>query len=234
MPVSAPQEAQAAANVQAQFAESREALRRSINDYGIKRVPAGSYELMALENSGDYFDTRFSIWQFYLRRCLLEPAHLIFIARCFWSVYKQRYLQRPFQISGVEQASIPILTAILMTAPSVGINLHAFTVRKERKKFGLRNIIEGAPNPNLPAVFIDDLTSPTHATLWHWIRTLSELRLPFYPRAFVVVYKGKRADLKELATSTGNLGIEAIFTLDDFNMTHEEYEANKLRLGIRK
>ena len=184
-----------------------------------------------MENTDNYYDDKWYQWQFYLRRPLLEPRHLTFIARCFWSVYKQRYLQQPFQISGVEQASIPILTAILMTAESVDINLHAFTVRKERKKFGFKNIVEGTPNPELPAVFIDDLTSPTHATLWHWLRVLSEARLKFFPRAFVVVYKGKRADLKEIHTTRGNLGIESIYTLDDFNMTYEEYQANKARMG---
>ena len=218
----------AAAQTPAQvFASGREALRHAINDYGIVRVPPGSHELHDMRNSGDFYDDKFYIWQFYLRRPLLEPAHLLFIARCFWSVYKQRYHCQPFQISGVEQASIPILTAILMTAQSVGVPLTAFTVRKERKAFGLKNIIEGKPIPNLPCVFIDDLSSPTHATLWHWIRTISEARLQFYPRAFVVVYKGKRVDLKEIPTTMGNIALESIFTLDDFNMTYEEYQANK-------
>ena len=215
-------------DAQLEFARGREALRRAINDYGVVRVPPGSHELHDMRNSGDFYDDKFYIWQFYLRRPLLEPAHLLFIARCFWSVYKQRYQRQPFQISGVEQAAIPILTAILMTAPSMGVNLHAFTVRKERKKFGLRNIIEGKPIPELPCVFVDDLSSPTHATLWHWLRTISEARLKFYPRAFVVVYKGKRVDLKEIPTTMGNIGLESIYTLDDFNMTYEEYQANKV------
>ena len=215
-------------DAQLQFAQGREALRRAINDYGIVRVPPGSHELHALKDSGNFYDNDFYIWQFYMRGPLLEPAHLLFVARCFWSVYKERYHRQPFQISGVEQASIPILTAILMTASSLAIPLHAFTVRKERKAFGLRNIIEGRPIPNLPCVFVDDLTSPTHATLWHWIRVISEARLKFHPRAFVVVHKIKRAQLKQIQTTMGTLDIESIFTLDDFNMTYEEYQANKL------
>ena len=135
------------------------------------------------------------------------------------------------QISGVEQASVPIITAILMTAKSVGIDLHAFTVRKERKAFGLENYIEGTPNPQLPAVFIDDLTSPNHATLWHWIRIVTQARLRFYPRSFVVIYKGNRAELKDIPTTRGNLGIDAIYTLEDFDMTWEHYHGNKFKTG---
>ena len=211
------------------FLQGREALRRAINDRGIYRVPPGSHELWSLENNDRYYDDKFYIWQFYLRAPLLEPQHLLFIARCFWSGYRERYQQRQFQIAGVEQASLPILTAILMTAASVGItNLTAFTVRKERKKFGLKNIIEGAPNPDLPVVFIDDLTSSGHATFWHFIRTIKEARIQPYLRAFVVVHKAKRAEIKDIATTMGNVRIYSIFTLEDFDMTYEEYHANRI------
>ena len=213
------------------FAEGRQALRQAINDRGIFRVPPGSCELVSLEGGKGFYDKLFYEWQFYLRGPLLEPQHLSFIACCFWSVFKPRYLQQPFQLSGVEQACVPILTAILMTAASFGIKPHAFTVRKERKAFGLENYIEGQPNPELPALFIDDLTSPTHATLWHWIRIVSQARIRFYPRAFVVIYKGNRADLKDIATTQGNLGIDAIYTLEDFDMNWTAYHGNKFRLG---
>ena len=213
------------------FRDSREALRRDINDHGIFRVPEGSHELVSLEGGKGFWDKSFYSWQFYLRGPLLKPEHLTFIARCFWTVFKPRYLQQPFQISGVEQASMPIITAILLTAKSVGIDLHAFTVRKERKAFGLENYIEGTPNTQLPAVFIDDLTSPTHATLWHWIRIVTQARLRFYPRSFVVIYQGQRAELKDIPTSRGNLGIDAIYTIEDFDMTWQHYHGNKFKTG---
>ena len=192
-------------------------------------MPQGSQELWGLGNKG-YYDNNFNIWQFYLRDALLEPAHLIFIARCFWTVYKPRYEKRPFQIAGVEQASIPILTTLLLTAAAMGnADLHAFTIRKEAKTFGLKNIIEGKPDRDLPVVFVDDLTSPTHATLWHWIRTMRDAGLELYGRAFVVVYKGEKQNLKVIPTTMGDVGIESIYTLEDFNLTYEEYQAHKAR-----
>jgi orotate phosphoribosyltransferase len=184
-----------------------------------------------MEANYDFYTDKWFIWQFYLRGPLLKQESLHFIARSFWSAFHERYMEQPFQIAGVEQAAIPILTAIVMTAPMLKINLHAFTVRKERKKFGLRNIIEGKPDPDLPVVFVDDLTSPTHATLWHWVRAINEARLSVYPHGFVVVYKGKHNDLRVLRTMHGTLGIESIYTLEDFNLTYEEYEANRQRLG---
>jgi orotate phosphoribosyltransferase len=223
-------EERASETCQNAYTAQREALRHYINDHGIARVPQGGQELWALHNSG-FYDNKFNIWQFYLRDALLKSEHLMFIARCFWTVYKPRFHKRPFQIAGVEQASIPILTTLLLTAPGMGgVNrLHAFTIRKEPKSFGYKNIIEGKPDYNLPVVFIDDLTSPTHATLWHWIRTMRDARLPLYGTAFVVVYKGKRDELKTLPTTIGDVSIETIYTLEDFNMTYEEYRAHKAR-----
>src|SRR6266446_216571 len=121
------------------FQQQREQLRREINDNGIKRAPIGSQELPALEGTGSY------AWQFYLRGPLLKARHLSFVARCFWSVYKDRYLQRPFQIAGVEAAAVPIMTAIILGAGIIGLELNAFTIRKERKTYGRRNLIEGCP-----------------------------------------------------------------------------------------
>ena len=217
--------------IQEQFLAAREALRRDINDHGIFRAPPGSQELVSLGSNKTYYEKTFYVWQFYLRACMLKAQHLTFIAHCFWQTYQARYRRQPFQISGVEQACVPIITALILTAPLYGINVHAFTVRKERKAFGLENFIEGNPNYEAPVMFIDDLTSPTHATLWHWIRIVTQARIKLYPRCFVVVYKGKRAELKDIAITTGNLGIDAIYTLDDFNMTWNEYQLHKATNG---
>jgi len=223
-------EERASERCQDAYTTQRETLRRYINDHGIARVPQGSQELWALGNNG-YYDSKFNIWQFYLRDALLKSEHLMFVARCFWSVYKPRYQARPFQIAGVEQASIPILTTLILTAGGMGgiDRLAAFTIRKDAKSFGFKNIIEGQPDYNLPVVFIDDLTSETHATLWHFIRTMHAARLPLYGTAFVVVYKGKKENLKVIPTTVGNVTIETIYTLEDFNMTYEEYRAHKAR-----
>lgn len=206
---------------QQQFLAQREALRRYINDHGIRRAPPGSRELPTVDGKSHYG------WQFYLRSSILRPQHLLFIARCFWSLYHKRYKERPFQIAGVEAASAPIIASILLTAPALGIDLNAFTIRKKRKKSGLRNMLEGEPS-NLPVVIIDDLTSPEHQTMWHALNSVLGAGLNLYGGAFVVVFKGRKDGApRMIPTSRGRIVIESIFTLEDFSLTIEDYQKQK-------
>src|SRR5262249_39397731 len=160
-----------------------DALRSDINHHGIARVPVGSHELPAYEGRG-FYD-----WQFYLRAPLLKPSNLNYIAVYFWSMFLAKFKQQPFQLCGVEAASVPIITALLLGGKGNGLDVSAFTIRKERKEYGLRNVIEGTPT-NQPVLYVDDLTAPEHKTIWYAINQLAQLRLKLYPHAFVVVFKG--------------------------------------------
>jgi len=187
----------------------REALRNHINDHCIMRVPQGSKEMPAKGGQGYY------TWQFYLRSAVLRADHLTFIAQEFWSRFFELSRKAPFQIAGVEQACIPMLTAILMDAGVDGVQ--AFTIRKEFKTYGLGNIIEGEPS-DLPVLFVDDLTSPQHHTFWHFVRVIKRAGLQLYPHAFVLVRKQRAAESPIIATSFGPITVEGIFTLDDFDL----------------
>jgi orotate phosphoribosyltransferase len=196
--------------------EQRELLRDYINRNCIKRVPPDSKELPAMEGGGRHY-----IWQFYLRSAVLIPKHLNFIANHFWSLFLPRFRQAPFQIAGVEQASVPILTAILLRGAGLGVP--AFTIRKQRKLYGIRNLIEGRFHPSLPVVFLDDLTSPQHSAFWHAVYALSSHGLKLYPYGFVLVRKQEKKDPALINTSIGDTVIESIFTLDDFVLSYEDY-----------
>lgn len=200
---------------------SREALRKFINDKCIRRVPPGSQEMPGMPNSGIPFYS----WQFYLRPAILNAEWLCYISECFWDKFTERFLERPFQIAGLESASISVITSILLTAPSP---VNAFAVRKERKVYGIGNIIEGIPN-DLPVLFVDDLTSPKHYAFWKTVRALSEARLTLYPWAFVVVRKQSRDVDAAIATSIGTTRVESIFTLDDFDLEYGGGAGGELR-----
>jgi orotate phosphoribosyltransferase len=198
----------------------REKLRSFINERCIARAPKGSKEMTSL-TKGEYY-----WWQFYLREAILVPEHLDFIAQQFWHTFLPLYKQRPFQLAGLEQASIPILTALLIYgAAAFELPISAFTVRKEYKAHGKGNIIEGRPNNKLPVVFVDDLTSPQHDAFWHCVREFNRAGLRLYPRAFVLVRKQYLADPPQIVTSHGTITIEGIFTLNDFALTFEDYQA---------
>ena len=196
-------------------------LRAHINDHSIKRVPNGSRELLSFDGKGYY------PWQFTLRSSLLQPRHLSFVANCFWTVYRNRYIAKPFQIAGVEAGATPVIVAILIAAMGQGLDVHAFSIRKERKHFGRCNIIEGEPN-DLPDVVVDELTSPIHETMWIALNSVMEARLKLYGSAFVVVWKGTKVPAPHLIpTSQGNVNIESIYTLEDFDLNFEDYQKKR-------
>ena len=68
-----------------------------------------------------------------------------------------------FQISGLETAATPMLSAIPLVAKGYGIDLNSFVVKKEQKQYGIRNWVEGCPDSDLPVMIIDDLISSSNS-----------------------------------------------------------------------
>lgn len=197
-----------------------EVLRNKINDHCIFRVPSKSKELPAMNGNGYY------TWQFYLRTALLDARSLATICRDFWSRYETTYANQPFQIAGVESAAVPIITALVCSAAERGITLNAFTIRKNRKEYGRRNLIEGAPNA-LPVLFVDDLTSPQHNAFWHGVHALGMHGLVLAEDAYVLVRKQERAVSAYIETSIGTVQVQSLFTLDDFALEQAAYDAQQ-------
>jgi len=199
---------------------SAKRLRDTINDKCIVRVPNGSKELPALDGQGYY------TWQFYLRRVLLDPRCLQLICEDFWNRFEQLFELEPFQLAGVESAAVPLITALIMDGARRNLDVGAFTVRKNRKTYGLRNLIEGSPSDR-PVLFVDDLTSPQHNAFWHVIHAISLSSLRLNGRGYVLVRKQNAEASPMIATSLGDVKIDSLFTLTDFSMTLEDYDREK-------
>jgi orotate phosphoribosyltransferase len=191
-------------------------LRDTINDKCIVRVPNGSKELPSLGGQGYYG------WQFYLRRVLLDPHCLQLICEDFWNRFEQPFDLEPFQLAGVESAAVPLITALVIDGARRGLDLSAFTIRKNRKTYGLRNLIEGSPSGR-PILFVDDLTSPQHNAFWHAIHAISQSGLKLNGHGYVLVRKQNAEACPVIETSLGRVKIDSLFTLSDFSMTLEEY-----------
>jgi orotate phosphoribosyltransferase len=191
-------------------------LRDIINDKCIVRVPSGSKELPALDGQGYY------TWQFYLRRVLLDPHCLQVICEDFWGRFEQLFILEPFQLAGVESAAVPLITALVIDGARRGLDLNAFTIRKIRKTYGLRNLIEGSPSGR-PVLFVDDLTSPQHNAFWHAIHAISQSGLKLNGRGYVLVRKQNAEACPVIETSLGRVTIVSLFTLSDFSLTLEDY-----------
>lgn len=99
-------------------------------------------------------------YQFFLRRLTHNPVALEWISILMLNdlivKIKEGKEKSKVQLTGLETGSLPIITAIQMQAIKFNIPLNAFTVRKDRKSYGLFNYIEGIPNEN-PVIIVDDL-----------------------------------------------------------------------------
>lgn len=90
-----------------------------------------------------------AIWTFDLKSLLLEKEFLGMVSSLFWDIFDKT---KPIQIGGLETASIPLITALVMS----GDKATGFYIRKSRKKkYDLRQM-EGRLG-NSPIVLVDDV-----------------------------------------------------------------------------
>lgn len=184
-----------------------EELRQRIMQLGIHRVPPASQELTEINRRGHYR------WQFYLRRVLLDVEAMEAVGDFFWYQYQETH---DFQLGGIESAGVPVLMAIISRSKYWGRKVNAFTIRKEPKKYGLQNWIEGMPN-DLPVVLVDDLISPVHSAFWAAFKVLRNSRLQSHETCFMVVNK-QYAKFDKIETSQGDVKINFMYDLDDLEV----------------
>jgi outer membrane protein assembly factor BamB len=92
-------------------------------------------------------------WLFDFRSKLLDADFLNLVADFFWQTYHAKY---PFQVGGLETASLPLITTIVLKGKERGTPVNGFYVRKSRKPEGLQKIVEGELT-NTPIILVDDL-----------------------------------------------------------------------------
>lgn len=92
-------------------------------------------------------------WMIDARRLALDPVALPLIADLFWQRFESHW---PFQLGGLEVGAIPLVAAVQMEGSRRGLPINAFLVRKERKRSGLGNLLEGKLD-DTPIIVIDDI-----------------------------------------------------------------------------
>ncbi|WP_426683158.1 PQQ-binding-like beta-propeller repeat protein [Xanthomonas translucens pv. undulosa] len=149
-------------------------------------------------------------WLFDLRRVFMQREALEQIAHAFWERNASR---EPFQLGGLETAAIPLLTALLLTAPKERGAVNGFIIRKDRKTTGLGNAIEGEVL-DLPIVLVDDsLNSGNSAE-----KARAVIAMAGHPlgEVFVVVDFLSRAGMQW--RKTHGIAVQSLFTLKDFDL----------------
>lgn len=194
-------------------------LHQYINHYCIHRVPPGEPFL-----PGKIPGTTYS-WQFYLRRGLFNSTFLNYVGCLFWDRFAEEYRSTPFQIAGMETGSTPIIVGLTMTAALFEIEVNSFSIRAERKKYGLMNMIEGIPN-NLPVMVVDDLCNSKN-TILRSKQVIEEEGLDIYKTFFTIVNKKPDKTNKHDKYIGDDVDIHSLFYLSDFDTSWGSYNLKR-------
>lgn len=157
---------------------------------------------------------RFYSWMFYLRRGLFDPKFSSVISLLMLQKMHEKIGHFDFQISGRETAATPLLVALPLMARVYDIELNAFVVRKEQKKYGLKGWFEGEPTSK-PIVLIDDLCNSSES-LGTACAQMGAHRLPVLTKAFVIVNKDDEVYTDKYLPPM--FEVHSIFRLKDFGL----------------
>lgn len=177
-------------------------LREFINDNCIVRSPPGYY--MKGSRDGEIYD-----WQFYLRRAIFDQESIFSISRWLLSTH-----QSDIQYAAMETAGPPMLSALKLIGHYAGVPIDGFAIRKDQKKYGLLNWIEGAVNPSKPIIILDDIAN-SKSTITR-AKTICEAHGLTVLGAKTIVNKKNISDVD-------GLPVESIFKIDNFELNWWEY-----------
>lgn len=185
---------------------TRESIRQAIQKTGLRTRQNGIP--LITTKGGSY------TWLIDLRRVFMQAEAMEAIAREFWELYK---LHEPFQLGGLETAAIPLLTALMLTAPKERSPVNGFIIRKDRKTTGLGNAIEGEVL-GLPVILVDDiLNSGNSAEKARMIVSMVGHKLR---EVFVVIDFGSRRGAHW--RQSHGITVRSLFTLGDFDLPAQQ------------
>lgn len=171
-------------------------------------------------------DGSLNSWQFYLPIGTLNQEFSYRIGLLFWDYFAEKYKKQPFQICGCESGGVPLITTFLSVAWALGIEVNGFMVKKEAKKYGLKNWYEGTVLEDLPVLMIDDVTA-SKKTLTDQATRLHNDGLKLYNEAFCIVSCKRPLPLKfNVADQT--IDIVILFGPEQFVKTESRF---KIRYG---
>lgn len=155
-------------------------------------------------------------WIFYLRNGLFNHQFLSAVSQMFYYKIEKEIGHFDFQIAGLETASTPMLASFPIFGRIYKKDINAFSIRKERKHYGLRNWLEGVPNEK-PVLLIDDLSNSSNS-LQQAKEVLENHKLPLLNYAFVLVNKTNDEQNDNDKYMKSDIKILSLFNLNDFNL----------------
>jgi len=102
---------------------------------------------------------RMNTFQFMLRRLMHQPKMLSYASALIFSKIVESINDETeypsVQLCGMETSSIPLMVGVQQLGSRYGIAINSFSIRKERKSYGLFNLIDGIPT-DCPVIVVDD------------------------------------------------------------------------------
>lgn len=158
-------------------------------------------------------------WMFYLRRGLFNHEFLSAVAQMFYYKVEKEIGHFNFQLAGLETASTPMISSFPIIGRIYNKNINAFSIRKERKEYGLKNWIEGIPNDK-PVLLVDDLCNSSNS-LYTAKEVLENENIPILNYAFVLVNKTVHKEKTEDKYMKSNIKMLSLFDLNDFGLNYD-------------
>lgn len=212
-------------------------MRDFINDNCIYRIKPGEDRLPShynIENDPGFTCVILS------RIGTLNSKFSTYLGYCFWDLFYEKYKQKPFQLTGLETASIPMMTAISVVGQTFGIeDLNCFYIRKEPKDYGLMQTFEGVIKEDMPAMVIDDFYN-SRGTFLKVKQYLDDHGIEIYEDAFALInkswelYSNNRPteNMLKMKTQMENVNIVSLFEITDFELNYTKYMLKKYEQSL--
>lgn len=144
-----------------------------------------------------------------VRRVSLSSKGIYLISKAIWNIIKK---DRPTAIGGPTLGADPIIAGICMIAHQEGKKLKGFIMRREPKKHGRQNLIEGKELTKGERVIIIDDVATTGASLINALLILRHYKIKIL-KAMVVVDREEGA---RQAFAKLKCPLISLFTKSDF------------------
>lgn len=159
-----------------------------------------------------------STWQFYLRNLTHNPQMLLAISCLFFDDLYTKIeagdIPEHYQLCGLETSSIPIMIGMQNYAMSRGVMVNSFSIRKERKAYGLFNFVDGRPT-EAPVIVVDDVIN-SGGSIRHVLDVCKyELGLSTAKNIYSIIKF--REDMDQVEFEGERMNVVSIFGKSDFS-----------------
>jgi orotate phosphoribosyltransferase len=162
-------------------------------------------------------------FQFFLRRLTHDAKMMTYVSALFihdlFEKIETGFEHPHIQLCGLESSSIPIMIAMQAYAARFNININSFSIRKERKSYGLFNLIDGKPT-DAPVVIVDDIINSGKSIGSCIDVCLYELNIKPAKNCYSIVKFNQL--MESIEYKQHKVDLTSIFVVDDFNVNYSK------------